>query len=80
MVELDGEVEDLGPLKMTIDPITFAVKAEKTALGSDFDVYHNVSYQGTGIFGTCDGKYTMSFTITVDEVSFGLYSFTFTRN
>lgn len=80
LVELDGAVEDLGPLKMTIDPITFAVKAEKTALGSDFDGYHNVSYQGTGIFGTCDGKYTMSFTITVDGGSFGLYSFTFTRN
>lgn len=78
---LDGNVEDLGPLVMHVDPITYAVTVPKKALASDvWGVYHNIAYEGTGTFSSCDGTYNMNFTITVDEGSFGAFPFTFTRN
>ncbi len=78
--ELDGLTGDLGPLVMHINSATLEVIADKTALASDvFGLYHNFSYEGTGSFNSCDGSYSMYFTITVDEGSFGAYSFTFTR-
>jgi hypothetical protein len=81
LAELDGAVEDLGPLVMHIDPATLKVTAEKTKIASDFFGYHNYSFESAsqGSFNTCDGKYTMIFKITVDEGSFGNYSFTLTR-
>jgi hypothetical protein len=81
--EIDGLVEDLGPLVMHIDPITFAVTADKTVLASLVTwgaPYHNIAYEGTGTFSTCDGTYTMSFEISVDEGSWGANAFVFTKN
>ena len=81
--EIDGLVEDLGPLVMHIDPITFAVTADKTVLASLVTwgaPYHNIAYEGTGTFSTCDGTYTMSFEISVDEGSWGANAFIFTKN
>ncbi|MCJ7449923.1 MAG: hypothetical protein MUO72_19795 [Bacteroidales bacterium] len=64
-----------GPVTLTADP------ADKTALASVCGSYHNYSYAGAspGSFNSCDGKYTMVFTITVDEGGWGNYAFTFTR-
>ncbi len=76
----DGEVEDLGPLKMVVDPLNFDVTAGPTALASDFAGYTNVTYAGSGKLNTCDGKYDMLFTITVDQGSFGSYNFEFIKN
>ena len=79
--ELDGNVEDLGPLVMHVDPVTYAVTVPKKALASDaWGAYHNIAYEGTGTFSSCDGAYSMSFTITVEEGTFGTFPFTFTRN
>ncbi|MCX6334343.1 MAG: hypothetical protein NT092_08570 [Bacteroidia bacterium] len=78
--EIEGLVEDLGPLVMYIDPITYAVTAPRKALASEAFGYNNLAYEGTGAFSTCDGTYTMSFELTVDEGSFGTYSFIFTKN
>lgn len=81
--ELDGLDEDLGPLVMHIDPITFAVTADKTVLASLVTwgaPYHNIAYEGTGSFSTCDGTYIMSFEISVDEGSWGANAFVFTKN
>jgi len=79
---IDGNVEDLGPLVMHIDPATFAVTADKTVLVSavSWGPYHNLAYAGSGVYSSCDGSYQMAFDITVDEGSFGRFAFTFTRN
>ncbi len=79
---IDGNVEDLGPLPMHIDPVTLKVTAVKTALVSSvsWGPYHNLAYEGTGSYNSCDGSYSMSFAISVDEGAFGTFPFTFTRN
>lgn len=79
LAELDGLTEDLGPLAMYINPATLRVTAERTSLASDAWGLNNFSYEGSGSFNSCDGKYTMVFTISVDEGSWGAYSFTLTR-
>lgn len=79
---IDGNIEDLGPLVMHIDPATFAVTADKTILVStvSWGPYHNLAYAGSGVYNSCDGSYRMNFDITADEASFGRFAFTFTRN
>jgi hypothetical protein len=77
---IEGAVEDKGPLVMHIDPATFNVTAGKSVIASDFFGYHNVAYEGTGVYNSCDGSYEMLFDISVDEGDFGVYNFTFTRN
>lgn len=79
LAELDGLNEDLGPLKMIVNPLNFEVTAEKTALASIAFDYTNIAYEGFGTLNTCDGTYEMNFTITVDQGSFGSYPFTFTK-
>jgi len=78
--ELEGVVEDLGPLVMNIDPATYAVTVPKKAIGSNAFGYHNIAYGGSGVYNSCDGSYAMNFTISVDEGGFGINAFTFTRN
>ncbi|MFO7370636.1 MAG: hypothetical protein R6X09_10235 [Bacteroidales bacterium] len=80
MAELDGATEDLGPLVMHINPVTYAVTVDKTALASDFFGYTNFSYEGTGVFNSCDGSYEMSLKPTVAEGGWGTFTYTFTRN
>jgi len=78
--EIEGLVEDLGPLVMYIDPITYAVNVPRKAIASDAWGMHNIAYEGTGTFSTCDGIYTMNFIISVDEGAWPAYSFLFTKN
>jgi len=78
--EIEGLVEDLGPLVMYIDPVSFAVTVPRKAIASDAWGMHNIAYEGTGTFSTCDGIYTMQFTISVDEGSWPTYSFLLTKN
>ncbi len=80
LVTIDGMVEDQGPLVMTVNPGNFHVTAPRTVLGTFFYGFDNVAYQGSGVLDTCTGVYTMTFTITVDQGSFGSYAFTFTPN
>ena len=79
LAELDGLVEDQGPLKMVVNELDFTVKAEKTVLASIAFSYTNIAYEGFGILNTCDGTYQMNFTITVDQGSFGQNAFTLTK-
>jgi hypothetical protein len=79
LAALDGLDEDLGPLVMHISPATLKVTAEKTALVSEAWGLHNFSYEGSGTFNSCSGDYSMNFTITVTEGSWGTYAFTLTR-
>jgi len=81
--EIDGCVEDKGPLVMHIDPLTYVVTADKTILASVTGwgpPYHNIAYEGKGTYNTCTGTYEMTFTISVTEGNFGDFAFTLTRN
>jgi hypothetical protein len=80
LVALDGMDEDQGPLVMVVNPGNFHVTAPRTVLGTDFFGYDNVAYQGFGVLDTCTGEYDMTFTITVDQGSFGSYGFVFRPN
>lgn len=84
---IDGLDEDMGPLKMVINNLDYSVTAVKTVLASSTlgwgptSDYHNIAYEGKGTLNTCDGTYTMSFDITVDEGTFGTgQGFIFTKN
>lgn len=80
LAELDGLNEDLGPLKMIVNPLNFEVVAERTVLASVAFSYTNFAYEGSGLLNTCDGTYEMFFSITVDQGSFGgPWQFTFTK-
>ncbi len=78
--EIEGLVEDQGPLEMHINPVNYTVTAEKKVLASDAFGYHNIAYEGSGEYSSCDGSYSMYFEISVDEGNFGTYQFSFTRN
>ena len=71
LVALDGMVEDQGPLVMIVNPGNFHVDVPRTVLGSDFFGFTNVAYHGSGVLDTCTGIYTMGFTISVDQGTFG---------
>jgi len=77
---LDNLIEDKGPLVMHIDPVTYAVKADKTVLATDAFGYHNIAYSGSGTYNSCDGSFAMTFDISVDEGDFGNFGFTMTKN
>ena len=82
LAALDDDVtEDLGPLVMKIDPLSFNVVADKSILASSaFDDYTGFSYAGSGTFDSCTGTYQMLMSIAVDQRSFGSFEFTFTKN
>lgn len=81
MAELDGAVEDLGPMVIHIDPATYAVTIDKSILCSGWYYgYHNFAYEGTGTYNSCDGSYEMSLKATVTEGTFGTFGYIFTRN
>jgi hypothetical protein len=81
LAALDGLNEDLGPLKMVINPADFTVSAERTALATEVWLgYTHLSYAGTGVLDSCTGVYRMSFTITVSAGSYGSYAFTLSPN
>jgi len=80
---IEGLDEDKGPLKMVINSKDFSVKAPRTILASSLAPwgldYTNIAYEGTGTLDTCTGTYKMSFTISVDQGTFGTYTFILTK-
>jgi len=84
LAAIEGLVEDKGPLKMVINPLDFSVDAVKTVIASDVAPwglpYTGYNYQGFGTLNTCDGTYSMTYTIGVDQGSWGAYAFTLTKN
>lgn len=76
--------EDQGPLKMVVNELDFSVTAERTVLASNVAEwglpYTGYAFEGFGTLNTCDGTYNMTFTITVDQGSFGAYDFVLTKN
>lgn len=79
--EIEGLVEDLGPLEINIDPSTYSVTVPEKAISSEAWGYGSISYAGTGVYSSCDGAYTMYFDISLGSLgNVGKYGFTFTRN
>ena len=81
---MEGLVEDKGPLKMVINPKNYDVTVKRQPLASSLAPwglsYTNLAYEGSGKLNTCDATYDMVFTISVDQGTFGTYTFTFTKN
>ncbi len=81
--EMEGGAPNDLKAEINIDPATYAVTPVLSRLGdtSPWGAYTNYYYgPGSGVFKSCDGKYEITFGITVDEGSFGSYDFVFTRN
>ncbi len=80
---LDGLVEDKGPLPMILNPLTYVVTSPKTILATLVTwgaPYHNIAYEGKGVYNTCTGTFEMKWAITVTEGGFGDFDFILTRN
>lgn len=84
LAAIEGLNEDQGPLVMEVNPLNFEVTALKSVLASDVAPwglpYTGYFYEGFGVLNTCDGTYTMTFTIGVDQGTWGAFNFTFTKN
>ncbi len=79
--EIEGLVEDQGPLVMYINPATYNVTVPEKVISSDAWGYGSISYSGGGNYSSCDGSYTMHFDISLSEYgNQGTFQFTFTRN
>jgi hypothetical protein len=80
LAALDGLTEDKGPLRLEVNELNYNVVAVKTVLASKAWSYTNFAYAGSGKLNTCNGRFEMLFTITVDQGSFGAYDFILTKN
>jgi len=79
--EIEGAVEDEGPLVMYINPADYSVEVPEIVICSDFFGYGPISYKGDGVYNSCTGAFNMNFDISVgDYGSQGVFIFTFTRN
>lgn len=76
--ELEGADGD-SPLEMTIDPLSFVVKAGKSKVATEAFGYDNLSFAGSGVFNSCTGTFDLLLTVTVDQGSFGSMKFVFTK-
>jgi hypothetical protein len=79
--EMEGLVEDSGPLVMYINPATYEVTVPSKVISSNAWGYGSISYAGTGVYNSCDGSYVMHFDISLESLgSQGINTFIFTRN
>jgi hypothetical protein len=79
--EIEGLVEDQGPLVMYIDPATYNVTVPSKVIASDAWGYGSISYSGYGTYSSCDGSFTMYFDISLSLYgNQGTFKFVFTRN
>jgi len=73
-------------VELTIDPTTYEVTGGSTLIANDLSdwglSYTNYTFTvaSGSVFSPCDGTYTIYFTITVDQGSWGDNEFIFTRN
>ena len=71
-------------IELIINPNTFNVSGDQAILAASLAecglTYTNYAYQPvSGTYNSCNGSYTVTFAITVDQGSFGNNRFTFTR-
>lgn len=78
---LDGCGEDNGPFVLHIDPVNYAVTAETKEITSDYYGFGAITYSGEGVYGSCNGSFTLYLDISVgDYGSQGVFEFDLTRN
>ncbi len=85
ITDVEGLVGNGNALILTIDQNSFKMTGAKTILAADlapWDLsYTNYYYEPIGgLYSSCDGAFSMTFKIGVDQGSFGNYGFTFTPN
>lgn len=79
--EMEGLVEDQGPLVMNINQITYEVTVPEKVISSEAFGYGSISYSGHGVYSSCDGSYVMYFDISLSSIgNQGTFRFDFTRN
>lgn len=76
---IDGVNEDKGPLPLIINDDN-SVTVPKTILASSAFGYTNLAYDGAGVYNTCNGSFSLTMDVNVDEGYFGTYSWTLTPN
>ncbi|MFV0364934.1 MAG: hypothetical protein ACK5JS_00310 [Mangrovibacterium sp.] len=81
LAEGDGLVGTDNLMKITIDPNSYAVTSTsgKVVVAESMASYTNLAYElVSGSYDSCSGDYTLTFALTVDQGSFGSFSFSFT--
>ncbi len=77
-------LDETGPLKMIINSKDYSVNAVKSVLAPDvapWDLpYTGYYYEGFGTLNSCDGTFTMTYTIGIDQGSWGANNFVLTKN
>ncbi len=80
---MEGLVEDKGPLPIFIKK-NYSVDIPRHVLVSSLAPwglsYTNLAYGGSGTFNTCDGSYSLTMQVSVDQGSFGTFHWKLTRN
>ena len=79
--EIEGLVEDQGPLVMYINPATYNVTVPEKVISSDAWGYGSISYRVYGTYSSCYGSFTLYFGISLSIYGDqGVFNFSFTRN
>lgn len=72
-------LEETGPIVMNINPLDFSVDVPSSTIADNAFGYTGYTYTGSGLLNTCNGKYELMMTVTVDQGSFGSFQFEFTK-
>ena len=76
----EGVTGNGNKIQLNINPNNFKITGPKVTIADEAFGYHNYSYEPVGgSYNACDNAYTIIFSITVDEGSFGNYTFVFTN-
>jgi hypothetical protein len=80
LIEAQGLSGNGNKVVLNINPNNYNVSGSKVVLANAGWGYTNVAFEPlAGTFNVCDGTYTVTFAISVDQGSFGNYIFVFTR-
>ena len=80
MAETQGAVGNGNRIELNVNPNNFNVSGPKTIIAGNIWGYTNYAYQAVaGSYSACDATFTINFSISVDQGSFGNFQFIFTR-
>ena len=80
LAETQGAVGNGNRIELNVNPNNFNVSGPKTIIAGSIWGYSNYAYQAVaGSYSACDDAYTITFSISVDQGSFGNFVFVFTR-
>lgn len=85
MAEMEGLVGNGNKIKLNVSPNSFKMSGPSSTIAADLAPW-GLPYTGYtytpvgGLYKSCDGSFNLQVKITVDQGSFGVYNFAFTRN